>query len=140
MTNKFVLFDHTADLGVRATAPDLGELVTQAVQGFYATIGTVAAGSATVADDLWIIDADSRADALRDLLARLLDEFELRQRVAADVALIRFEESGLEARVSLAPLDLGRSELQREVKAVTYHELTVEKVVEGWTATFIVDI
>jgi SHS2 domain-containing protein len=58
--------------------------------------------------------------------------------------LSRFEvhvrDGGLSATARGEPLDPGRHSLLHEVKAITYHGLTVEQTDQGWLAEVIVDI
>ena len=49
-------------------------------------------------------------------------------------------EGGLDAKALGEPLDFERHRLLHEVKAITYHRLTVEKTGAGWLAEVIVDI
>jgi SHS2 domain-containing protein len=37
-------------------------------------------------------------------------------------------------------VDFSRSEVHEEVKAVTYHQLSVKQAADGWTATVIFDV
>jgi SHS2 domain-containing protein len=51
-----------------------------------------------------------------------------------------FSQTRLAATVQLQRIDMTASTLEREVKAVTYHELRVCRVADGYEATYIVDI
>ena len=48
--------------------------------------------------------------------------------------------NGLMGRARGESYDPARHSLTREVKAITYHELVVEKTADGWLAEVIVDI
>ncbi|MGE0479077.1 MAG: archease [Phycisphaerae bacterium] len=137
----FELFEHTADLGVRVVAPTLAGLVGPAVAGLYATIGELRA-DATAPVEPWrlALRGDEPALMLRDLLSELLSRFERDAAIATDVVVERFELDELACRAVLRPIDAEASDLCREVKAVTYHELEIRALADGFEATFIVDI
>lgn len=132
-------FDHTADLGLRIRAADLDTLFAEAAEALFAA----------VVDDLTTIEprdaTDIRIDG--DDLAFLLFDWlkELLYRCDAERRLFRRFEiavraTGLIARAWGEPLDPARHQLSREVKAITYHGLTVERTSDGWLAEVIVDI
>jgi SHS2 domain-containing protein len=51
-----------------------------------------------------------------------------------------FSEGRLAVVGAAQAIDRAASDLAREVKAVTYHGLRVERTAAGWEATYIVDI
>ena len=141
MTNAFELFDHTADLGVRARAESLPELVRQSIEGLYAAIGTLVIDAATPPTSRRIeIRGDDPALLLRDLLDELLYAFEHDRLRTRSVEVLEFSSSRLMVQADFGPLDAQCSALEREVKAVTYHELAVRPIAGGYEAVFIVDI
>lgn len=142
MESSYELLDHTADLGVRVTAPTLTGLVPPAVAGFYATLGRIVPQPDLAPSDDFTFEAagDDPAVLLRDLLAELLHRFDTRRQVLTDALVSEFSATRLAVTGRLRPLDAARSAPAREVKAVTYHELGVRPVPGGYEATFIVDI
>ena len=136
---RYELFDHTADLGVHVWAPSISELVRPATDGFYATIGdVVAAGDLQMRE--FDLAGDDSALLLRDYLAELLHLFEHEQRRFVLATVREFSAVRLAVVGSAAAVDASRSVLEREVKAVTYHELAIRAIASGYEATFIVDI
>jgi len=132
-------FDHTADLGVRVWAPDRAQLVNEAVRAVYGVIGDIrTAGQARTVE--WDLSADDPALLLRDLLAELLVIFERDQRIVTSVGVEEFSDARLKATGQAAPVDEKQSEFFREVKSITYHELSFEETSDGVEAVFIVDI
>jgi len=53
---------------------------------------------------------------------------------------VLIDESGLKAVAWGEPLEPERHGRSHEVKAITYHELKVERTADGWLAEVIVDI
>ena len=86
-----------------------------------------------------LTDADPPA-LLRDYLAELLVLFERDARRAILLNDPTFDEQRLKVTVRTANVDQERSDLLREVKAVTYHELDIRAIPGGHEATIIVDI
>jgi SHS2 domain-containing protein len=139
MIPRYELFDHTADIGIRAVAPSLPDLIEPCTAGLYAVIGTVAAaGDARP----WRFEAasDDAALLLRDYLAEVLLLFDTEHRRLTGLHVTEFTPQRLCATADARPVDTRHSVLQREVKAVTYHELAVRPVAGGYEATCIVDI
>lgn len=89
---------------------------------------------------VWVeISGDQPDELLRDWLGELLYIFHTRH-----LLLSRFEveltETGLKAAAWGEPIDPSRHQLDVEIKAVTWHGLTVQHEAGGWMAEVIVDI
>jgi len=139
MTPRYELIDHTADIGIRAIAPSLPALIAPCTEGLYAVIGNVIASGdprpwrfETVGDDAALL--------LRDCLAEVLLLFDTEHSRLTDLAVAEFTPQRLCVTGRAQPVDVARSVLQREVKAVTYHALAIQPVAGGYEATCIVDI
>ena len=135
----YELFEHTADLGLRARAPDLDTLFVEAAECLFSAIvedlSTIRPAQVVEVR----LQAEDREYLLFDWLKALLYHFD-----AEHLLFRRFEvkvtADGLEGRAWGEPLDRGRHELSHEVKAITYHGLRVEQTADGWLAEVIVDI
>jgi SHS2 domain-containing protein len=139
MQAGYEFFDHTADLGLRVWAPSRAELLLPAADALYAAIGELVAGPERTPVRLDLHGPDSGV-LLRDYLAQLLEWFETRNLLLSALEEPTFEERRLCAAAILSPVDAKRSRPAREVKAVTYHELSVRKLADGYEGTVIVDI
>ncbi len=135
------IFEHTADLGLRVTAPTLAQLMADAARGLFEIIaGDIAqirprpeyAGRFEVAgtDPAWL---------LFDWISELHAAFELRRMLFCrfDVTI---DATGLHATAHGEPYDPSRHVLAHEIKAITQHELAVVETSDGWQATLIVDV
>jgi len=136
---EFETFDHTADMGIRVRAASLPELVEPATRALYAAIGRIKP-SGDASPETIEIEGKDAAIILRDYLAELLVLFERDGRMVTSVGVPRFDHRRLRAEVATATVDPKRSEYHREVKAITYHELSIRAIAGGLEATFIVDI
>jgi SHS2 domain-containing protein len=139
INNMYETFDHTADLGLRICAPDLDTLFAEAGRALFSAI-VEDVDSVQPRQQLQIeLDGCERDFLLFDWLKELLYQFD-----SQHLLFSQFEahvgDKGLSATASGEPLDPSRHSLLHEVKAITYHGLTVEHGEQGWLAEVIVDI
>lgn len=135
----YELFDHTADLGLRVTAPDLNALFTEAAVGLYSMMTDDLSAVRPNLSVPFTVTGSDREYLLFDWLRELLlyaDE----HRVLFSRFVVSVSDAGLSATAHGEPLDPARHQLAREVKAITYHGLKVEQTPTGWLAEVIVDI
>ena len=136
----FETFDHTADVGLRVTAPDLPILFAEAAQALTAAL---LGPEADVADSREIrvsLEAPDLVDLMHDWLSELHFYFETEQFVCAKAEVAVSEDGKLTAAAHGETLDPARHEIDMEVKAVTYHGLKVERSGEGWLCEVILDL
>ncbi|MFO0800818.1 MAG: archease [Gemmataceae bacterium] len=135
----YELFEHTADLGLRATAPDLDTLFAEMASCLRAAILEDPASVRPTTAVTFDIAGTDREFLLFDWLKELLYRFDAEHQLFARFE-VRVRPDGLTATAWGEPLDAERHLLNHEVKAITYHELAVEPVDGGWRAEVIVDI
>lgn len=139
MPPRFELFDHTADVGVRVFAPSLPELIAPATAGLYVVIGEFASGGPP-APRRFELTGDEPAMLLRDYLAELLNLFDTERLYVTGVEAAEFTQQRLTVTARVQSVNMHESVFEREVKAVTYHELAIRQTAAGYEATYIVDI
>jgi SHS2 domain-containing protein len=139
MRAHYELFDHTADIGVRVFARSLTGLLVPATAGFYAVIGHLATCGHPAERQLELTGDDSSL-LLRDYLTELLHLFESERRQLTNLVVREFTPEHLSVVGQARLIDRAESVFEREVKAVTYHELAIRPVAGGYEATYIVDI
>ncbi len=139
MDAAYELFDHTADIGIRAMAPTLAGLIAPAAEGLYAVIGELTARGEPE-PRTWELTAGDPALLLRDYLAELLNLFERDRRLATEPEVKVFTDTRLVVEAQARPVDEEHSEYHHEVKAITYHGLEIAEISGGFEATIIVDI
>lgn len=132
-------FEHTADLGLRVTAPTLNGLFAEAATGL---VGMIVENLDAVQPSRTVeikIEGTDPEYLLFDWLSEVLFKFE-----SEHLVLARFDvtvnDAGMIATCQGEPLDRSRHQLGHEVKAITYHGLKVEQTADGWVAEVIVDI
>lgn len=135
----YELFDHTADVGLRMRATDLECLFRDAAEGLFSLVAdSVQPGAA--APTIEIDVRGDRADLLLfDWLSELLYVSD-RDRVVLCDFTVSLVQGGLRGRARAVPIADVMHRLQREVKAITYHGLRVERVGGEWIAEVIVDV
>jgi len=135
----FEHFEHTADLGLRVTASTLDELFVDAARALFAAVvqdlETVKPTEKVEVN----LPADQIEYLLFDWLKTLLYRFDVE-----DLLFGKFEAKvtpeGVNAIAWGEPMDRERHVLEHEIKAITYHGLTVKQTADGWEAEVIVDI
>jgi SHS2 domain-containing protein len=120
----FEVFDHTADLGLRIQSADLNGLFVDAGRALLSVIvsepNTVEPRESVTLQ----IAANELEYVFFDWLNELLYLFESKRFLAREFEAA-VEQSGLSAIVRGETYDPARHVLAHEVKAVTYHGLTV---------------
>jgi SHS2 domain-containing protein len=135
----FEVFDHTADLGLRIQSADLNGLFVDAGRALLSVIvsepNTVEPRESVTLQ----IAANELEYVFFDWLNELLYLFESKRFLAREFEAA-VEQSGVSATVRGETYDPARHVLAHEVKAVTYHGLSVEQASDGWRAEVILDI
>jgi SHS2 domain-containing protein len=137
----FQLRDHTADIGVEATGESL-EAVFAAIAD-----GLAAASCESIPDETGerfsvSVTAESREALLFDFLDELIYLRDVRAALPVDHRIERVdeldaEEWRLEGSARGIPLEAITA---REIKAVTYSEMRLEEVGDGWEAYVVFDV
>lgn len=134
----FTLQEHTADIGIEATGETLGE-----------AFGAVADGLAAAQCDAIPADGDrfelsvraeSRDAVLFDFLDQLIYERDIRNVLPTDHAVVvdrQTDEWVLTGTARGVPLE---SITGREIKAVTYSEMAVDEMDDGWRVYVVFDV
>ncbi len=135
----YEVFEHTADLGLRMRAADLGSLFAEAGRALFTVIADNLDDVQPVHERRFSIAGDNIEYLLRDWLGELLYTFDAEQFLFSKFD-VDVRDDRLEAVARGEPVDRARHRIEREVKAITYHGLKVEKNENGWLAEVILDI
>jgi SHS2 domain-containing protein len=133
------LFEHTADLGLRATAPDLNALFAAMAKCLMSAVVEDPAAVRPAQEVRIELAGNDREFLLFDWLKELLLRCEEDHLLFASFD-VQVSDSGLTATARGEPFDASRHVMAHEVKAITYHELKVVHNADGWLAEVIVDI
>ena len=113
--------------------------MTDAARGLFAMVVENLDSVQPVVSREFRIAGNDNAYLLFDWLNELLFVCDT-ERLAFSQFDVQMTAAGLTATASGEPLDPARHHLTHEVKAITYHGLTVEQKAEEWLAEVIVDI
>ena len=135
----FAVRDHTADVALVIDAPSLPALFEEACPAFLSLLVEDVASVREAERRAFEVPGGDPADLLVDLLSELLVAFDTGRWLARRC---RVEQAATGLRVSAfgESLDLSRHRLTHEVKAITYHRLTVRRARGCWLAKVIVDV
>jgi SHS2 domain-containing protein len=134
----WTLLDHTADIRMAVHGSSLEELFLNAARGFTSLLTRETRGLPDT-DLEFRLEADSTEELLVDWLRELLFHHETRGfiLVSADIE----ELSDITLRAKLAGRTRGpEEEPEIEIKAVTYHRLSIQKNDTGYAVTIVFDI
>lgn len=125
---------HTADWELRVWAPDLPALLEQAALGMYALMGVCSEPGPELPHRV-AMDFDDRENLLVAFLQELLFLIEV-ERLAARAFNLQVEGDRLRGDLSVAPVQ----SITKEIKAVTYHNLAIQKTDHGLETNIVFDI
>jgi SHS2 domain-containing protein len=133
------LLEHTADMGIEASGETLEELFAQAAYGLLEIIAGAPVALCREEKIVTVEGGDSE-ELLVNWLNEILYLFEIKRFFPLDFEIEEVRENRLLARVRGEPFDPQRHPVEREVKAVTYHQLRLEKIDGLWQARVYVDL
>ena len=139
MKNGYGFLEHTADIGIEAEGASLEELFANAANGLRDLIfGALPAQSELVDVEVFLEGIDEE-ELLVSWLNEILFLFETRRFVPMFFQVLQVGREGISAKISGIYFS-DQIGIQREVKAVTYHRLKLEKTRGGWRARLFVDL
>ncbi len=138
MEGGWEALEHTADVGIRATGPDLRSTFTWATRGLLEIIGVWDPDAASERD----VELQVKARDLEALIVEWLSEVLYLQDsddvVVSTIELAEPRGVALSGRLGVATR--ARDAEGTQVKAVTYHKVSVTEDPEGCTAEVYLDI
>jgi len=133
----FEVLEHTADVGVRATAGTLEGVFVEATRGL-AEIAGIAGDERGERVGLELSGEDP-AGLLVDWLSEVLWLHDSRDAFVGRIEVDEVSPHGVRGSVTLTPRG-DRAAQGTQVKAVTYHRLHVGRENGGWTAEVYLDV
>jgi SHS2 domain-containing protein len=139
MEKAFEIIDHTADIGIAAWGDTIPELFTNAALGMFSLILETDINGESEQYKIELRSPD-RESLLVDWLNELLFLFSTKNLVFKRFTFDLLSETDLTATCIGDKVNLHKEIMQREIKAATYHMLSIDKVVNGYKAQVIFDI
>ncbi|MFB0520459.1 MAG: archease [Desulfatiglandales bacterium] len=133
------IIDHTADLGIIVKGPDVEHLFIHAAQAM-----TDLMVRRHVSDKIFTRDVSVEGEDFPDLMVKWLGEilylFEGEGLIVNSIEIKSIGPIQLQATLTLGRFEPERHQILREIKAVTYHQISVNKADDGWETRVIFDI
>jgi len=133
------LFEHTADIGIRARAGSLNGLFADAARGLFTVMVANLDIVQPVEETSFRIPGENYEELLHDWLAELLYTFYAKRLVLAEYR-INVGSTGLSATAWGETINPSRHQIDAEIKAVTWCALKVEQIGDQWQAEVVVDV
>jgi len=139
MDRRFEVTDHTADIGITAYGKDLADLLANAACGMLSLIIEPQPVNSTVTAKIELEERDE-VTLLAVCLNTLLYELDVNHLLFREFDIVVSGQTKLSAVCRGERLDLAKHRLIREVKAATYHNLSIVEEKGIYSASIIFDI
>lgn len=142
MKKRFVFSPHTADILIKVYGGSLKELFISAALGMFSRMVEKKKNRpGAVPKEINVkLHEEDLEGLLQSWLSELLFLFETKNLVLSRIKSLEFDGMSLSACVLFDVFDEGYYEKKDEIKAVTHHELKVEKTRTGWKSEIIFDV
>jgi SHS2 domain-containing protein len=133
-SSGFREIEHTADRALKVWAPDLAGLFTQAALGMYKIMGVQYVEAPVITRRLTLSSLDEES-LLVSFLSELL-YFAESQRIAFDQINLQCRDMVLHAQLSGKRI----AGLEQDIKAVTYHDLSISHETDPLNVKIVFDV
>ena len=139
---RYEFVEHTSDIAVCVYGRSLKDLFVSAALALESALFAKIKNKAKACLQEVVIEkrAEANEDLLKEWLDELLFDFLTKGCVLHRIKSLECDGETLCARVLFDSFDKEYYEIKNEVKAVTYHELKVEKTPRQWQAHIIFDV
>jgi len=135
----YQIIDHTADLGIIVESTDEKNLFIRAAQAMNDLMVKGDISKKTVIKDV-LVEGEDFPDLMVRWLGEILYLFHGEKLIVNSIKIKSISPIQLESKLYLTNFDPEKHEILREIKAVTYHQISVDKTEDGWQARVIFDI
>ena len=133
------LIDHTADFGLHVKGADPADLFITAGLAMFEVLTDVSrlkgCNTQTVR-----IDGEGWPDLMVNWLRELLYLWSGEEKLVCRIEIESLSETSLAAVVTYDDFRSDHHQIENEIKAVTYHQIQVSPVGDGWEARIIFDV
>jgi SHS2 domain-containing protein len=138
LEKPFVEIDHSGDIGIHAWGKDLANLIENVTLGLFSLIqrGEVESN----VERRLKVESSSEDNLIVDWLCEVLSTIGTHGELYGSVKITRVGENFAEGVLRGEPIDTAKHDLRFEVKAATYHGLSVERRDDGIHARVIFDL
>jgi len=138
-SQKYVQLDHTGDIQIKVFGSSLMELFKNAAYALFDIITDTSKIDSQLAETVEVSGID-KEELLVNWLSELNYLFITESKIFHDFEIEHFNDLELSATVIGEKFNMHRHPLHTEVKAVTFHDLQIEKVGDHWETKIVFDI
>jgi len=139
MQKRYELIDHTADFGIKAYGTGAKDLFSNAAFGMFSIIAEL--DKVRPKERVRIeLEDDNLEELLVSWLKELLYNFSTKSMLYSNFIVDKVSERAILAFAEGEPYDPSRHEIKNELKAVTYHGLSIETKGNEYSARVIFDV
>jgi len=135
----FVILEHPADLGIEARGVSLAGAFEEAARGLMSVVLELGSVDAREEREVSVSSADYE-QLLVKWLSEVLYLYDGNRFVCREFHIDRIAPTGLHATVHGEPLDPAKHRTLLDVKAVTYHQLSIQENKDGAVVRVFLDI
>lgn len=139
-SSGFRLIEHTADMGIEAWAESLTETYIQAAVGLSMMIFGTSKDTVTGMTYHVDLNADNAAELMVAWLSEIVYRCDVTGLVPTFFAIEELDNHHLRGTIHGEAYDETRHAVERQVKAVTYHQLELKRRDNGWYTRVFVDL
>jgi SHS2 domain-containing protein len=139
MHSGYTILDHPADLGIEARGQSLSEAFGQAAIALISTIADLATVEPRTARSVHLTASD-REQLLVKWLGEILYLYDGQEFLCKEFTIDRLTNTALVAIVKGELLDPDKHRTMLDVKAITYHQLSVREDEQGAVVRVFLDI
>lgn len=136
---RYQELEHTADLAIRVWGKDLAKLFVNAAYGMFSLMVDVEGLAAEAQHNISLTAVDTEA-LLVDWLSALLTLHDLHREAYRDFQMHSLAVDNQGARLEATVQGSKVEQVKIVIKGVTYHDLRIEEISEGYAATLVFDI
>ena len=133
------VIEHTADIGIEVEAADPGGVFTRSGLAMFDLMFGLQSVGRTLRKPIRVT-GENTEELLVAWLNELLYVYAVEQMVFSDFLDVRLEKCAFSATGLGEKFDPGKHSAAMEIKAATYHGMSVAHVEGRWTATIIFDV
>jgi SHS2 domain-containing protein len=135
----FRILEHPADIGFEAFGPTCEEVFANAARALFHLILDL--DSVEPRTEVAVqVEGSDPASLLVNWLSELLYLNDAKGWLFSEFEVERLDDRSLTARARGEKFECTRHRAKLQVKAITYHQLALERTAEGWQARVYVDI
>lgn len=136
---RFELFEHTADIGLRAYGNSLQDVFANTASGMF----SILIETENIVEEEYVeivVNGYDLKELLVNFLSELLYLYNVKEFIASRVEIKDVNETSIRAKAFGQIYIPERHEILREIKSVTYHQLKVEQRNGIWHTQIIFDV